>query len=144
MNKHLSAPLFSKLLSLKLPNDDYAVIGVTCMLIRDIVPEVKDIDIIARKSAWEKAISLGKPLVPASKVGLVVDLFDNKIEVFNAWAPGEWDIDELIDTADVIDGIRFVTLENVRKWKQIFGRDKDLVHIKLIDKFLNKNHDIKK
>jgi hypothetical protein len=135
-NTLLQHPLFQKLLSLSIPTQDYAVIGSQCLYIHGLIGIGNDIDIIARHTAWEIASQIAEPMVPKSKVGKVIELFDNSIEIFDTWAPGEWNVDELIDTAETIGGIRFVTLENVRKWKTLIGRPKDFEHIKLIDNYL--------
>jgi len=47
-------------------------------------------------------------------------------------------IDTLIDTAEEFEGIKFVTLENVLRWKKLMGRPKDLEHIKMIKAYLVK------
>lgn len=131
-------PLIQDLLSLDLPTEDYAIFGSGPMFAHGIKDLGHDIDILARGSAWEKAITLNKPKL--SKLGFdqVVELFEGKIEIFDGWAPGEWDTDKLIDTADVIEGIRFISLENVVKWKKIIGREKDFEHIKMIENYLVK------
>ena len=49
--------------------------------------------------------------------------------------------DLLADTIE-IDGIRFMTLDYVRRWKVIKGRDKDKKDIALIDEYLSQHtHD---
>lgn len=44
----------------------------------------------------------------------------------------------LIDNAEIINGVPFVKLEEVIKWKKAFGRPKDLEDIKRIEEFLKK------
>ncbi len=46
-----------------------------------------------------------------------------------------FDIDHLIDTAEMIDGLPFVQLEHVIAYKQIAGRPKDLEHLRKLDQF---------
>ena len=58
------------------------------------------------------------------------------MEFFNGWAWGNWTADELIDSADIIDEIRFVSLQYVLKWKQLMDRKKDLQDIELITAYL--------
>jgi len=48
--------------------------------------------------------------------------------------------DDLLPYTQLIDGVRYMTLEYVRNWKEKKGRDKDLRDIKLIDEY-NKPHD---
>jgi hypothetical protein len=47
-------------------------------------------------------------------------------------------LDQLLGTADIIDGIPFASLNEVRKWKAASGRPKDLHDIELIDTYLSK------
>jgi len=49
------------------------------------------------------------------------------------------DTGELIKDATVIDGVPYVQLEELLKWKKVAAREKDLKDIVLIEKFLVKN-----
>jgi hypothetical protein len=124
--------LVMQLLLLGLPPEDFAVFGSGPMMAHGI-KEAHDLDVLARGAAWEKAARSAE-ILPGGFGGRKVAIGD--IEIFDAWAPGEWDVDELIDTAEVIDGIRFVTLENVLKWKKLAARPKDAGHIRLIEEHL--------
>jgi predicted nucleotidyltransferase len=130
--------LTEKLLSLNLPIKDYAVFGSGPLAVRGLIEFSKDIDIVARGKAWEKAQEYGTPVETRARFGNVVSLFGDKIEIYNAWPNGDWNVDELINTADIIGGIRFVTLQNVLKWKKARNLPKDVLHIKLIGDYLNK------
>ena len=128
--------LLGKLNSLGLSADDYAVFGSGPMFAHGIKDLGHDLDIIARGNAWRQACSTSSPPT-AIFGGLVVNLFNGEIEIFDSWALGDWDVNDLIDTAEIIEGIRFVTLENVVKWKRLMGREKDQIHIKMIEDYLN-------
>ena len=58
------------------------------------------------------------------------------IEIFNKWVPGEWNENELIDSAEMIDGVPFVPLEKVIIWKRRMNREKDRIDLKLISAYL--------
>jgi hypothetical protein len=60
------------------------------------------------------------------------------IDISYRWINGKWDIDKLIEEADIIDGIRFVKLEEVLKWKRARNAEKDKADIELIERFLEK------
>lgn len=127
-------PLIGRLLALGLPPGDFAVFGSGPMMARGLTTS-HDLDVIARGAAWERAAALGlgqKGIYGGDKI----ELAEGLIEVFDAWGPGEWDTDELIDTADVIGGVRYVTLENVLRWKRLMNRPKDAGHIRLIEAYL--------
>jgi hypothetical protein len=49
------------------------------------------------------------------------------------------DTDELIRNATIINGVAFVQLEELLKWKKAAAREKDLKDIVLIEEFLAKN-----
>ena len=136
MTRIKNHPLIQKFLSLGLPKEDYAIFGSGPLYAYGIIKNPRDLDVVARGEAWKKALKLGKPQkLPFGNKA--INFFDGKIEIINAWAPGKWDIDELIDTADIIEGIRFVNLKTVLKWKKRMARPKDLKHIKIIEEYLN-------
>lgn len=127
-------PLFESLKELSLPAEDFAIFGSGPMWVRDIRTS-SDLDIIARGRAWEWVQKHG---VKTIKEGSLLECWHfsgQSIEVYNGWYPGEWDIDELIDTADVVDGIRFVALTSVIEWKKRMGREKDKNDLKLIEQY---------
>ena len=129
-------PLFGQLAKLELPTADFAVFGSGPMYAYALREQIHDLDLIARGSAWKKAAILQAPVKPASGDGNVIRLFDDAIEIFDSWAPGEWDVNEVIDTAEVLQEIKFVTLANVLKWKKLMGREKDLTDIQKIEEYL--------
>lgn len=47
-----------------------------------------------------------------------------------------FNVKEVVENADIIDGIRFVNLETTIKWKRRMGREKDLEDIRLIEEYL--------
>ena len=136
-------PLFGKLLDLKLDSDDYVVFGSAPMWLHGLKDLTHDLDILAKGSAWEKVSTMGEKEIPASGVCQVVRLFDGEIEIYNGWWPGEWDIENLISRAQIIDGVRFASLLDVLKWKKHrvkeWDREKDTEHIRLIENYLKNN-----
>jgi hypothetical protein len=94
--------------------------------IREIVTAM-----LARGAAWQIARGLAAPVPTVSGHGLAIHHPRVPIEIVDRWTPG-WDTDDLIDTADVIDGIRFMPLRHVFAWKQHAARPKDLPDIAAI------------
>jgi hypothetical protein len=132
-------PLLTRLLELKLPTKDYAIFGSAIMYFHGLSDLGHDIDIIARGDAWKKACELNTPEIPNTKKGLVIKPFGDEIEIFSEWFPGEWNIDNLIDSSEKIDGLRVVGFNEVLRWKRLMGREKDLKHIEMIENYLNKS-----
>jgi len=122
--------LFGKLRTLGLPTRDYAVFGSGPLAVRGLIREIRDLDLVARGTAWERAKRLG-PVRAAPKGDPVVWLEGGAIEVFGGWLG--WDVEALIDGAEIIGGLPFARLEDVLTFKRSYGRPKDLIHARLIE-----------
>lgn len=132
--KFSEQPLVRALCALGLPVADFAVFGSGPLMARGL-RDSADFDVVARGAAWRRALELGQPEAAGSG-GQKISLSGN-IDVFDSWGPGEWDVDALINEADVIADIRFVRLAEVRRWKERLGRDKDQRDLTLIDSYVN-------
>jgi hypothetical protein len=133
MDVDVDEDLFDALRNLGLPDGDYAIFGSGPLIVRGIVEATNDLDIITRGSAWEVVRRIGE--VTAFDDGnLCVLLFGGKLTFGTTWKYGEFDLDELIDTAEIIDGLPFVRLEHVVAYKQAAGRPKDREHLASLDR----------
>jgi hypothetical protein len=136
MHHVLRDPRFRVLLSLELPQEHIVLTGSAPLFAHGLIDDPKDLDVVARGIAWDRATRLGTveaaPIPPADEVRL----FDGKIEILNCWFPDLWHVDELIDSADVVAGIRFARLDVVLRTKRMLNRPKDRHHIKLVEDFL--------
>lgn len=127
---------FGLLRLIGLPPGDYAVFGSGPLLIRGIIDEAADLDVIARDAAWNDARRRGE-MVDLPEHGVsVASFYEGAVTVGNRWAIGNVSIDELIDSAEMIDGLPFVTLAHVRAYKLISDRPKDREHLELLDRWL--------
>ncbi len=125
--------LFGRLKALGLPEGDYAVFGSGPLAARGLIREIGDLDVVARGAAWERARALGlSDLAPGGDP--VVRLGGGDIEVFGGWLG--WDVDALVDRAEVVGGLPFARLEDVLAFKLSHGRPKDLAHARLIEEHL--------
>ena len=105
------------------------------MIVRGVIEPTNDLDVVSRGAAWAAARKLGQ-LVDLPKHGVTVaTLFDGAITVGTQWAISDFDVDELIETADVIEGNPFVRLEHVVAYKQIARRDKDVEHLERLAEY---------
>ena len=120
--------LFGLLRTLDLPPDGYAVFGSGPLLIRGVIEEANDLDVVCRPHTWEQARRLGE--VVALEDGVeVISVNNGAITFGRSWRYGDVDIEHLIDTADELEGIPFVRLEHVIAYKRIADRPKDRVHL---------------
>ncbi len=125
--------LFQKVKDLKLPMGKYALFGTAVLGVRGL-KDCRDIDIIVTDDLWNDCKNEGW------KTGEAVEgnqcLLSGRIEIWKTWGPGQWNIRQLIDEAEIIDGLSFVKLERVLEWKKIRAWEKDLKDIEIIERFL--------
>jgi len=119
--------------SLDLPHGDYAVFGSGPLLVSGIIDDAADLDVIARGAAWVHAQTTGAMVHLAEHGVTIASFFDGAVTVGNRWAIGSFSVDSLIDSADVIEGLPFVDLDQVRAYKLIADRPKDRDHIRRLD-----------
>ena len=108
---------------------DFAIFGSGPLLIRGIIPAANDLDILCRGAAWEQAKSIGTMRYLEEYDVTITTLCDGKISFGTKWGIGDFDIDSLIDSAELIDALPFVRLEHVVAYKTMRASAKDLRHI---------------
>jgi len=125
-------PEYKFLLKLDLPREDFAIFGSGPMIERGLKPLVNDLDIIARGKAWEIATKFGEVTETPFERGKMVSLLEGKVEIFNDWISEKYDVNDLIDNAEIINGVKFVKLDEVLHYKEKLWRPKDVGDIKSI------------
>ncbi|MBI2798192.1 hypothetical protein HYX70_02705 [Candidatus Saccharibacteria bacterium] len=122
---------------LNLPIGSYAVFGSGPMQVRKIKPFNKDIDLIVTPQLYEQMKSAGwdEKFWDEGTRYLVKGI----LEVCDTWdyPPYHPDVAKLIKQAEVIEGVPFVQLEEVLKYKKAYNRPKDQVDAKLIEDYLS-------
>jgi hypothetical protein len=129
--------LFRLLEKLALPSGDYVVTGSGPLLAHGLKASIHDLDLVARGKAWEMAETLGPVAGSQSGFGRRIALEDGAIEVFDHWVGGLTDVDAIIDGAEVIDGVPFMSLKDTLIWKRGLGRAKDIADVRLIEEYLS-------
>jgi len=127
--------IITKVKSLNLPAGSYVVFG-SCPMALAGIREANDIDMLVSqklrenlsKMSWEQIYK-----TPNDKP-LVHDVF----EAHDNWNFSEFNptLEELLKTATVKKVLPFASLQNVRKWKAVGSRPKDLKDVQLIDEYL--------
>lgn len=122
---------------LGLPLGEYVVVGSGPMAVRNLRP-TNDIDLVViprlykklKLSGWHEEHSPD----PWREFGIFYRSFDAGIDwSINDFRPNPV---ELINDADIIDGVAFAKLQDVLAWKIAANRDKDTADIKLIRDYL--------
>jgi len=122
--------LLGELKKLNLPSDQFAIFGSGPLAVRNI-RDVDDLDVIVKPDLWKELCKKHE-----NENNKVIHI--GRIDLFRQWIPWFDDIIPVIDSADIIDGIRYVNLEYLLKWKKAMNREKDQKDIKLINEFLKK------
>lgn len=106
--------------------------GILCVL---GIRTANDVDIIVSDKVYDNLLRHGweKANWPDQEV-----LHKDDVEICKVWDNKSFD--QLKQGAVAIDGAYFLSLEDLRKWKLLRARRKDLEDIKLIDAYL-KSHD---
>lgn len=123
--------LFKELKELNLPKGKFAIFGSGPMVIRGL-RESEDLDLIVTQDVFDEFKNRGDWNF---EIRTCEELQKGNIEMCHEWGPGEWDIDKLINEAEIIDDLPFVRLEEVLKWKKIYNREKDIRDIELIESY---------
>jgi hypothetical protein len=129
-----AAALFARVAGLELPMGDYAIFGSGPLIVRCWIEPSNDLDILCRGRAWEEALRIGD-LVHLENWGIdVVEVDEGAITIGRRWAIGDFDVDDLIDTAELIEGLPFVDLRYVADYKRIADRPKDRRHLEIMER----------
>lgn len=102
------------------------------------IREAKDIDLLVAHDVIERLKKLGWQQIDKGEDDkpFVKGVF----EAHSSWScsPYQPTLEHLLKTADIIDGVPFASLEEVRKWKLSSDKPKHRADIKLIDDYLRK------
>lgn len=121
--------LLQQLEKLGLPREKFAVGGSGPLGIRGL-RESADLDLIVTEDLWNRL----SERFPVEESEDCQRIRIGKIEIC-AKPILNYDADALIREADLIDGIRFVTLERTLEWKRRLAREKDLEDVVLIETY---------
>ncbi len=135
--------IIRRLSPLSLPAGQYCCFG-SCTLALLGIREAKDIDVLATPEICDELRGLGwrEELVPAGRpqkqTPVLRRLQYPNVDIFRTWDYTGFNRTptEIIADADESDGIYFAKLGDVIDWKHAFGREKDKVDLKLIERHL--------
>jgi hypothetical protein len=133
----LGHPLIRRLIQLNLERDNFVIFGSGPLLAHGIRKNIHDLDIVARGSAWRRVRDQGIPSAGKISNGPATCFWDGRIQFFREWISTDWDTDDLIDQAEIIEGLRFAQLVDVLAYKRMLMRPKDIMDIHAIAKLIS-------
>lgn len=131
--------IIEKAKQLGLPAGQYVVVGSGTLEVFGIRP-AKDLDIavlpklhakLRATGLWKEEIRYNKIFLQQEGVEILPDLHWDKY-------PGK--VEDIIASATIIDGVPFMNLEELRRFKLALGREKDFEDIKLIDAYIQRSN----
>ena len=112
------------------------------------IRKAKDLDIVVTENLFAELMQKGWKLCECEKCRAEWKLGSTDrilkgdgVDILSEYSCGDSyyaDTYELIRNAAIIDGVPYVQLRELLKWKKASGREKDLKDIALIEKFLAK------
>lgn len=136
--------VFKRISYLPLDSDDYIIMGSGVMFALGLkkLDDIRDIDLLVTNNGWEKVKNLAKNYHNKALNFSHLYLLNKKIEIFNAWIPGNYIPEELIKNAIKIGQFNFASIEDTIRWKKQLHRDKDIKDIDMLLHYLeNKKND---
>ncbi|MFA6519765.1 MAG: hypothetical protein WCT41_03000 [Candidatus Paceibacterota bacterium] len=130
--------IIEKAKELNFPPGEYVIVGSGPLEALDI-RQAGDIDIavlpelferLRATGEWEEEERYGKIFLKKEKVDIIPKL---------SWSEYPTTTEEAIASAMVIDGIYFMNLDELKKFKKALGREKDFADIARIDAYQQKH-----
>jgi hypothetical protein len=132
----LEHPLIRRLIQLDLDRDNFVIFGSGPLLAHGIRRNIHDLDVVARGSAWHRVFDQGIPSSGKISGAPATCFWGGRIQFFREWISTDWDSNDLIDHAEIIEGLRFARLADVLSYKRMLMRPKDIMDIHAITKFI--------
>lgn len=136
--------IFERVRELNLPLGQYVVVGggMEAAGIR----KANDVDIVAKPKLFNELIEQGWSICDCEKCKESGErvLKKDDVDVYAEYRCGDKykaNIDEIIANADIIEGLPFLQMSELVKWKTASGRPKDLNDIKLVEDYLAQRED---
>ncbi len=125
--------IFDEVKKINLPLGQYAVVGSGVMSAHGI-RQHGDVDLIVTTELFEKLKKGGWEMSKEKKNVIKYGNYEADIDCkYGEYQPNS---KELIETAEIINGIPFIKLDEVIKFKKALNRDKDKNDIQLINNYL--------
>ncbi len=142
MNSEISEKfqiLLNNLKALNLPPEEFVIVSSGSLAVRGI-REAKDLDVVVTEKLWNELVKnypiIEKDGVQRIDCGNYIEILENRSSLFaNSHVVP---VEDVFRDADVIDGIKYISLNHLRKIKETFKREKDIKDIALIDAYLNR------
>ena len=104
---------------------DFVIFGSGPLLAHGLRYGIHDLDVVARGPAWRRVSEYGCRGTGSVNGAPMAMFWNGLIQFSQAWISADWDTDELIDRAEIIQGWPFARLTDVLAYKRVLLRPKD-------------------
>jgi predicted nucleotidyltransferase len=131
--------IFERIRALNLPVGSY-VVGGSGVLEALGIRKVGDLDVLVSKGLFESFAQAGMKEDETffNKYGRRTIKISESVEIYNDFVAGKYrfEPEELIERAVMIEGVPFISVEDLLMYKRELNREKDFKDIELIEKYL--------
>lgn len=116
---------------------DFVIFGSAPLLAHGLRHGTRDLDIVARGSAWRRVADLGRRGTGSVNGAPMALFWDGLIQFSQGWISADWNADDLIDRAERVQGWPFARLADVLTYKRALLRPKDYPDIAALHQTLH-------
>jgi hypothetical protein len=117
---------------LGLDQRDFVIFGSGPLLAHGLRRRIRDLDVVARGTAWQRVSEHGDPGTGSVNGAPLAQFEDGLIQFSQGWVSDDYDADDLIDRAEIIQGLPFAQLTDVLAYKRTLCRTKDAQDIRAL------------
>jgi len=115
---------------------DFVIFGSGPLLAHGLRRHIQDLDVVARGAVWCRVSQYGFPTAGSINGAPMAVFWGGLIQFSPGWISEDWDTDDLIGRAEIIEGLPFAQLTDVLEYKQMLGRPKDRPDIQALVQLL--------
>lgn len=109
---------------------DFVIVGSGRLVPTQHRSRISDVDLVARGRTWNRAnelVELGRGYKEYAKFSgaLVIRLYEGLVEVCDHWFMDGAETDVLIESAEILDGLPYMRLDDLEAYKRQLDRPKD-------------------
>jgi hypothetical protein len=121
---------------LDLDRRDFVIFGSGPLLAHGLRQRIRDLDVVARGDVWRRVSRYGCRAAGSINGASMAVFWGGLIQFSSGWISDDWDTDNLIDRAEIIEGLPFAQLADVLEYKQMLSRPKDQSDIRTLLRLL--------
>jgi hypothetical protein len=122
----------------ELDRRDFVIFGSGPLLAHGLRDEIEDLDVVARGEVWGRVVEVGERGAGEVNGARLAMFRDGRIQFSEGWISKDWDADDLINRAEMIEGLPFAPLADVLKYKLELRRPKDRSDIEALESLLHR------